>query len=82
MHGLPALVALHEARRGARFDDGEIVLLADQDRALWDGAMIAAGLVPDPLYGELARVTGSPVVELQRAAVIRRIGPAAGSSCP
>jgi RNA polymerase sigma-70 factor (ECF subfamily) len=111
-----ALMALHEARRGARFDAGEIVLLADQDRTLWDGAQIAAGrasldralallggaraggpyvlqaaiasLHADAprdwpqiaaLYGELARVTGSPVVELNRAvAVAEAEGPAAG----
>ena len=29
---------LHDARREARFRDGELVLLADQDRALWDDA--------------------------------------------
>ena len=35
---------LHESRRGARTSpDGEIVLLADQDRARWDGALIAEG---------------------------------------
>jgi RNA polymerase sigma-70 factor (ECF subfamily) len=120
VHGLLALMALHEARRGARFDDGDIVLLADQDRALWDAEQIAAGRASldralalrgdraaaqarggpyvlqaaiaslhadEPrdwpqiaaLYGELARVTGSPVVELSRAvAVAEAQGPAAG----
>jgi RNA polymerase sigma-70 factor (ECF subfamily) len=34
---------LHDSRRGARFRDGEIVLLADQDRSLWDGAQIEQG---------------------------------------
>ena len=43
VHGLLAMMLLHEARRAARFDDGELVLLADQDRALWDAAAIAAG---------------------------------------
>ena len=43
VHGLLALMALHDARRAARFRDGEIVLLADQDPARWDAVQIAAG---------------------------------------
>ena len=111
VHGLLALMLLHDARRRARFRDGEIVLLADQDRALWDPEQIAAGRasldralalrgggpyvvqaaiaslhadVPRDwpqiaaLYGELARQTDSPVVELSRAvAVAESRGPAA-----
>jgi RNA polymerase sigma-70 factor, ECF subfamily len=43
--GLLALMLLHHARAVARFDAaGEIVLLDDQDRSLWDDAMIAEGL--------------------------------------
>jgi RNA polymerase sigma-70 factor (ECF subfamily) len=42
-HGLLALELLHDARRSARFADGELVLLEDQDRSLWDTAKIAAG---------------------------------------
>jgi RNA polymerase sigma factor (sigma-70 family) len=43
--GLVALMKLHLARSAARFDaGGDIVLLADQDRSLWDGALIAEGL--------------------------------------
>ncbi|QYC41873.1 putative ECF RNA polymerase sigma factor SigI [Nonomuraea coxensis DSM 45129] len=35
--GLLALIRLHRARGAARFDpDGRLVLLADQDRSLWD----------------------------------------------
>ena len=42
--GLLALMLLTEARRPARFGaDGEIVLLADQDRSLWDGALASEG---------------------------------------
>jgi RNA polymerase sigma-70 factor (ECF subfamily) len=42
--GLLALLLLTEARRGARFrDDGELVLLADQDRSRWDRASIEEG---------------------------------------
>jgi RNA polymerase sigma-70 factor, ECF subfamily len=41
--GLLALMLLHDARRDARFDDGELVLLADQDRRRWDLGQIAAG---------------------------------------
>ena len=40
--GLLALMLMHEARRAARLDSaGDIVLLADQDRALWDRRLIA-----------------------------------------
>jgi RNA polymerase sigma-70 factor (ECF subfamily) len=114
-HGLLAMMLLHDARGAARFRDGEVVLLADQDRALWDTERIAAGravldralslLGPgvggpyilqaaiaalhtdEPrdwpqiaaLYGELARLTGSPVVELSRAVAIAETeGPGAG----
>ncbi|MBS1883049.1 MAG: sigma-70 family RNA polymerase sigma factor [Actinobacteria bacterium] len=111
--GLVALMLLLEARRGARFDrSGEIVLLADQDRALWDAAGVAAGRAAldralalhgrgpyvvqaaiaslhaaEPrdweqiaaLYAELARLTDSPVVELNRAvATAEAYGPATG----
>ena len=112
VHGLLALMLLHDARREARFRDGELVLLADQDSALWDRGQIAEGQeildravalggrgpyvlqaaiaalhAQEPrdwpqiaiLYGELARVTGSPVVELNRAiAVAEAEGPEAG----
>ena len=43
VHGLLAMMLLHEGRRGARFRDGDLVLLADQDRSLWDAAQIADG---------------------------------------
>jgi RNA polymerase sigma-70 factor (ECF subfamily) len=33
VHGLLALMLLHESRRAARFRDGERVLLVDQDRS-------------------------------------------------
>jgi len=112
VHGLLAMMLLHDARREARFRDGELVLLADQDPALWDAAQIADGrrvldralalrgrgpyvvqaaiasLHADEsrdwpqiaaLYGELARITDSPVVELSRAvAVAEAHGPEAG----
>jgi RNA polymerase sigma-70 factor (ECF subfamily) len=43
--GLLALMLLHDARRLARVDAaGEIVLLEEQDRSLWDLAQIDAGL--------------------------------------
>jgi RNA polymerase sigma-70 factor (ECF subfamily) len=112
VHGLLAMMLLHDARRAARFHADDLVLLADQDRSLWDVAQIAAGRAAldralalrgrgpyvlqaaiaslhadDPrdlpqiaaLYGELARLTGSPVVELSRAiAVAEADGPQAG----
>jgi RNA polymerase sigma-70 factor (ECF subfamily) len=40
--GLVALLLLHESRAAARRSpDGDLVLLADQDRSRWDGALIA-----------------------------------------
>ncbi len=43
VHALLALMLLHDARREARFEGAEVVLLADQDRGRWDAAEIAAG---------------------------------------
>jgi RNA polymerase sigma-70 factor (ECF subfamily) len=43
VHGLLALMLLHHARRGARFAGADLVLLAEQDRSLWDADEIAAG---------------------------------------
>jgi RNA polymerase sigma-70 factor (ECF subfamily) len=43
--GLLALMKLNLARSRARFDEsGEMVLLPDQDRSLWDGAAIGEGI--------------------------------------
>ncbi len=43
--GLTALLLLQHSRAAARFDaNGAIVLLEDQDRGLWNRAMIAEGL--------------------------------------
>jgi RNA polymerase sigma-70 factor, ECF subfamily len=103
VHGLHALMLLLDGRREARFEDGELVLLADQDRSRWDRAQIDRGNAAldralalhgrgpyviqaaiaslhaeEPrnwneiaaLYGELARVTGSAVVELNRAIAV------------
>ncbi len=42
---LAALLCFQHARAGARVSgEGELILLADQDRARWDGALIARGL--------------------------------------
>jgi len=44
LDALLALMLLHDSRRNARVDDaGEVVLLADQDRARWDRAEIEEG---------------------------------------
>jgi RNA polymerase sigma-70 factor (ECF subfamily) len=119
-------MCLHDSRRDARFADGEIVRLADQDRSRWDPGRIAAGraalararaladdaalagdaapgrspgadrpagpyrlqaeiaaeqlqATPDwsqiaALYGELAALTGSPVVQLNRAVAVAQAG--------
>jgi RNA polymerase sigma-70 factor (ECF subfamily) len=107
--GLLALMLCHNARRAARFAGDELVLLADQDRALWDTAQLEQGRgaldaaiaqrgrgpyvlqaaiaslqADDPvdwaqvaaLYAELARATGSPVVELNRAVAVAQAGDA------
>ena len=107
VHALLALMLFNDARRDARFANGTIVLLAEQDRSLWDAERIAEGRatldralalggcgpyvlqaaiaalhLDDPpdwpqiaaLYGELARSTGSAVVELNRAAAIAEAG--------
>jgi RNA polymerase sigma-70 factor (ECF subfamily) len=42
VYGLLALMLLHDSRRAARLRDGELVLLADQDRTLWDRGQIRA----------------------------------------
>jgi RNA polymerase sigma-70 factor, ECF subfamily len=43
--GLLALILLTDARRGARLDEhGQLVLLADQDRARWDHDAITEGV--------------------------------------
>ena len=39
--GLLALMLLHDARRAARFDGQDLVLLPDQDRSQWDWRQIA-----------------------------------------
>jgi RNA polymerase sigma-70 factor, ECF subfamily len=112
VRGLLALTLLNDARRDARFADGTVVLLRDQDRSLWDleqieegraeldRAMTLGGRGPyvvqaalaslhaeEPadwmqiaaLYGELARMTGSPVVELNRAAAVSEAGDVEGA---
>jgi RNA polymerase sigma-70 factor, ECF subfamily len=111
-HGLLGMMLLLDARRAARFAGEELVLLADQDRTLWDAAQIDSGRAAldlalalhghgpyvlqaaiaalhteEPrdwpqiaaLYGQLGRLTNSPIVELNRAiAVAEHAGPAAG----
>jgi RNA polymerase sigma-70 factor (ECF subfamily) len=103
VHGLLALMLLNDARRDARFEGAELVLLADQDRSRWDAAQTARGRealdrafalpgrgsytiqaaiaslhMEEPcdwpqiaaLYEELVRLTGSSVVELNRAIAV------------
>jgi len=54
--GLVALMLLHDSRREARLDGtGDLVVLEDQDRSLWNQAQIAEAL---PLAGEA--VKGEP----------------------
>jgi RNA polymerase sigma-70 factor, ECF subfamily len=45
VRGLLALMLLHESRRAARTSaEGELILLEQQDRSLWDRAQIAEGM--------------------------------------
>lgn len=110
VHGLLALMLLHDSRRAARYAGEELVRLAEQDRSLWNLEQLAAGretlarghdrcrsgepgpyliqaaiaalqTEPEPdwprvaeLYAELAALTGSPVVELNRAVAIAEAG--------
>jgi predicted RNA polymerase sigma factor len=118
VHGLVALMEFQASRLRARTGPGgEPILLAEQNRALWDRVLIHRGLLAlargetlgerrgpyllqaaiaacharaaaagdtdwvyiTALYDELARLTPSPVVELNRAvAVSMAYGPAAG----
>jgi RNA polymerase sigma-70 factor (ECF subfamily) len=101
--GLFALMLLNDSRSAARFREGEFVLLADQDRTLWNQAQIETGRAAlgratalrgrgpyvlqaaiallhaedtrdwsqiAALYTELAQLTGSPVIELNRAVAL------------
>jgi RNA polymerase sigma-70 factor (ECF subfamily) len=69
VHGLVALMRLHHGRRRARFADGNLVLLADQDRGLWDADEIAAGRVDLhralALHGRGAYVLQAAIASLQ-----------------
>jgi RNA polymerase sigma-70 factor (ECF subfamily) len=61
---LLALLLLHDSRRGARVDaSGDLILLEDQDRSLWDRKQIAEAL---PLVEEALR-RGSGPYALQSA---------------
>jgi RNA polymerase sigma-70 factor, ECF subfamily len=66
-HGLLALMLLNDSRRDARFDDGELVLLADQDRTRWDLDELAEGRVVLARALRLAR-PGSYTVQAEIAA--------------
>ncbi|MBF4767680.1 RNA polymerase sigma factor [Nocardioides agariphilus] len=62
--GLLALMLLTDARRTARFADGVLVPLMDQDRAAWDGSEIAEGL---SLVRECLAVNRPGVYQIQAA---------------
>ena len=63
--GLLALMLLQHSRWKARLDtEGTIVLLEDQDREVWDGAMIAEGLA---LVDKAVRHKRPGVYQLQAA---------------
>jgi RNA polymerase sigma-70 factor, ECF subfamily len=65
--GLLALMLLHDARRAGRETaGGDIVLLEEQDRALWDHGQIAEGL---KLVEESLRLPGRPQSYVVQAAI-------------
>lgn len=65
VRGLLALMLLVDARRAARTNDaGEMVLLAEQDRASWDRAMIAEG---QELVRECLRINAPGPYQIQAA---------------
>jgi len=67
--GLLALMKLHLARSAARFDAaGELVLLPDQDRSLWDRASIAQAVKLLERAGSL-RATGQYQIQAAIAAL-------------
>jgi len=67
--GLLALMKLHLARSAARFDAaGEMVLLPDQDRTLWDRGAIADGIALLDRAGAMGR-TGPYQVQAAIAAI-------------
>jgi RNA polymerase sigma-70 factor (ECF subfamily) len=102
--GLLALMLFHDSRRRARTSpEGELILLEDQDRSLWDQQRIEEGrnvleraarlrrvgayqlqaaiaamhteetsdwAAIAALYGQLARLAPSPIVELNRAVAV------------
>jgi RNA polymerase sigma factor (sigma-70 family) len=111
VHGLVALMEIQASRSRARVNaEGEVVLLMEQNRALWDQLLIRRGLAAleradalterrgpyqlqaeiaacharaqtadatdweriVALYTELARVSPSPIVELNRAVAVSR----------
>jgi RNA polymerase sigma-70 factor (ECF subfamily) len=108
VHGLLALMLLHDSRREARVVDGQLVPLAEQDRSRHDRSKVKAGrdaltralaLQPaagpyvvqaaiaslqaeetvdwvevEVLYERLERLTGSPVVALNRAVAVAEAG--------
>jgi RNA polymerase sigma-70 factor (ECF subfamily) len=73
---LLALMLLHDARRPARISgDGELVLLEDQDRRLWDQAKIREGIA----LAEHALRSGGPSVYGLQAAIAALHAQAAGA---
>jgi RNA polymerase sigma-70 factor (ECF subfamily) len=65
--GLLALMLLHDARRAGRATtDGDIVLLEEQDRSLWDRGQIAEGL---KLVEDALRLPGQPQSYAVQAAI-------------
>jgi RNA polymerase sigma-70 factor, ECF subfamily len=112
VHPLLAMMLLHDSRHEARFRADDMILLAEQDRSLWDMDQLRAGRAElaravdlggrgphalqaatallhaedesdsrqvAALYGELALLTDSPIVHLNRAVAVAEVeGPGQG----
>lgn len=69
VHGLHALMSLHASRLATRVDErGDPVLLADQDRALWDRSRIESGLRSIARVNELTEAPGPYAIQAAIAA--------------
>jgi RNA polymerase sigma-70 factor (ECF subfamily) len=79
-HGLLALMLLHDGRREARADSaGDLVLLEEQNRALWDRTKTAEGLRELAAAGEHG---GPYAIQAAIAAVHMRAASAAETDWP
>ena len=79
-HALASLIAFQSARLPARVDErGEIVLLEDQDRSLWDPALISLGFAHLERSASGSRMT---TYHVQAAIAAAHTGPGNATGTP